>query len=53
MAVMQLRPTLILYQCAKFGVYDIFDVYDVQHIKSLYPYISKFRYFISRFYFYW
>ena len=45
MAVIQPRPTHILYQCAKFGddrtsFNVIFDVCDVEHVKGLYPYFG-------------
>ena len=46
MAVIQPRPTHILYQCAKFGddrtsFNVIFDVCDIQwHVKGLCPYFD-------------
>ena len=45
MAVIQPRPTHILYQCAKFGddrasFNVMFDVCDVQHAKGLYRYFG-------------
>ena len=47
MAVIQPRPTHILYQCAKFGddltsLNVIFDVCDVKHVKGQYPYFLVF-----------
>ena len=45
MEIVYLRPTRILYQCAKFGddlasFNVIFDMCDVKHVKGLYPYFG-------------
>ena len=53
MAVLQPRPTHILYQCAKFGddrtsLNVIFDVCDVQHVKGLYHILVFYFSAISR-----